>query len=75
MMIDTGARVRFSAIVYSIVETVKANNLKTYDYFEYFFAEILKHIDDNDHGFLDDLLPWSPNLPANGWKLGKDEMK
>ena len=55
-MIDTVAGARFSAIIYSIAETAKANSLKPYDYFEY-------------------LLPWSPSLPANCRKPGKDEAK
>ena len=58
-----------------IAETAKANSLKPYDYFEYLLIEIPKHLDDTDCGFLDDLLPWSPNPPANCRKPGKDEVK
>lgn len=65
IMIDTVARAQSSAIIYSIAEIAKANNLKPYDYFEYLLTEIPKHLDDTDRIFLDDLLPWSPNLPAN----------
>ncbi len=61
--------------IYSIAETAKANNLKPYDYFEYLLTEIPKHLDDTDHSFLDNLLPWSPSLPANCRKPGKDEAK
>ena len=75
MMIDTVAGAKSSAIIYSIAETAKANNLKPYDYFEYLLTEIPKHLDDIDRGFLDDLLPWSPKLPANCRKPGKEEMK
>ena len=75
VMIDTIAGAKSSAIIYSIAETAKANNLKPYDYFEYLLTEIPKHLDDTDRGFLDDLLPWSPNLPANCRKPGKDEVK
>lgn len=49
----------------SIVETVKANNLKPYEYFEYLLIEIPKHMDDTDRSFLDDLLPWLEKLPDN----------
>ena len=63
-MIDTVAGAKSSAIIYSIAETAKANSLKPYDYFEYLLTEIPKHLDDTDRSFLDDLLPWSPNLPA-----------
>lgn len=75
VMIDTVAGAKSSAIVYSIAETAKANHLKPYDYFEYLLTEIPKHLDDTDRSFLDDLLPWSPNLPANCRKPSKDEMK
>ena len=75
VMIDTVAGAKSSAIIYSIAETAKANSLKPYDYFEYLLTEIPKHLDDTDRSFLDDLLPWSPNLPTNCRKFGKDEMK
>ena len=75
VMIDTVAGAKSSAIIYSIAETAKANNLKPYDYFEYLLTEIPKHLDETDRSFLDDLLPWSPNLPANCRKPGKKEVK
>ena len=75
VMIDTVAGAKSSAIIYSIAETAKANNLKPYDYFEYLLAEIPKHLDETDRGFLDDLLPWSPDLPANCRKPDKEEVK
>ena len=62
-MIDTLNGAHSSAIIYSIAETEKTNNLKPYDYFVYLLEEIPKHLDDTDRSFLDDLLPWSPNLP------------
>ena len=75
VMIDTIAGAKSSAIIYSIAETAKANNLKPYDYFEYLLTEIPKHLDDPDRSFLDDLLPWSPSLPANCRKPDKSEVK
>lgn len=74
VMIDTVAGAKSSAIIYSIAETAKANSLKPYDYFEYLLTEIPKHLDDTDRTFLDDLLPWSPNLPANCRKPSKNEV-
>ncbi len=62
-MIDTIKGAESSAIIYSIAETAKANNLKPYDYFEYLLTEIPKHMDDSDRSFLDALLPWSSDLP------------
>lgn len=62
-MIDTISGAKSSAIIYSIAETAKANNLKPYEYFEYLLSEIPEHMDDTDKSFLEDLLPWSANLP------------
>lgn len=64
-MIDTVNGVNSSAIIYSIAETAKANNLKPFDYFEYLLTEIPKHVDDKNTDFLAELLPWSDMLPEN----------
>lgn len=63
-MIDTINGARASAIIYSIVETAKANNLKPFDYVQYLLEEIPQHMDDTDRSFMEDLLPWSEKLPA-----------
>ena len=68
-MIDTINGAKTSAIIYSIVETAKANNLKPYNYVQYLLEEIPKHVDDTDRSFIKDLLPWSENLPAEIRKL------
>lgn len=65
VMIDTIAGAESSAIIYSIAETAKANNLKPYDYFEHLLTEIPKHMDDKDLSFCEELLPWSDKLPDN----------
>lgn len=62
-VIDTISGAKSSAIIYSIAETAKANNLKPYDYFEYLLKVIPEHMEDKNRDFLEDLLPWSPNLP------------
>ena len=62
-MIDTLNGAKTSAIIYSVVETAKANNLKPFDYVQYLLEEIPKHMDDKDRSFLEDLLPWSEKLP------------
>ncbi len=54
---DNGAKA--SAILYSLVETAKANQLNTYKYFELLLTEIPKHMEDKDLSFIDKLLPWS----------------
>ena len=63
-MIDTIHGAKSSAIIYSIVETAKANNLKHFDYVQYLLEEIPRHTDEKDCSFLENLLPWSGKLPA-----------
>lgn len=62
-VIDTISGAKSSAIIYSIAETAKANNLKPYDYFEHLLKVIPEHMEDKNRDFLENLLPWSPNLP------------
>ncbi len=62
-LIDTIHGAKASGIAYSIAETAKANNLKPYFYFKHLLTEIPKHEDESDLSFLNDLLPWSKQLP------------
>ena len=48
-----------SAIMYSIVETAKANGLKPYEYVKYVLEELLTGTD------ADKLVPWAEDLPEN----------
>ena len=64
-IIDTVNGAKTSAVIYSIAETAKANHLKPYEYFEYLLTVIPEHMEDTDRSFLEELLPWSPNLPEN----------
>lgn len=64
-LIDTIAGAQSSAIIYSIAETAKANNLKPYDYFKYLLEEIPKYVDQKNLDFIDKLLPWSTQLPES----------
>ena len=57
---DKGAKV--SAIINSLAETAKANNLNTYKYFELLLTEMPKQMDDKNLSFLEDLLPWSDRV-------------
>lgn len=68
-MIDTINGAKSSAIIYSIVETAKANNLKPFDYVQYLLEEIPKHMNDRDCSFLENLLPWSEKLPVEIHKV------
>ena len=62
VLIDSSNGARASAVIYSLVETAKANQLNVYQYFELLLTEIPKHMDDKNLSFLDDLLPWSPTV-------------
>ena len=61
--IDTVSGAQSSAVIYSIAETARENNLMLYEYFKYLLEEIPKHGEFEDPHYLDDLLPWSENLP------------
>ena len=64
VMIDTISGAKASAIIYSLTETAKANNLNVYEYIKYLLTEIPNHMDDTDTDFCEKLLPWSNELPA-----------
>lgn len=57
---DNGAKA--SAMLYSLIETAKANGLNTYKYFEMLLTEIPKHMEDKDLSFINDLMPWSSKV-------------
>ena len=62
-IIDSVKGAQASAVIYSIVETAKANYLKPYEYLKHLLTEVPKHMEDTDLAFLDDLLPWSDEIP------------
>lgn len=62
VLIESSNGARASAMIYSLVETAKANSLNTYQYFELLLTEIPKHMNDKNLDFIDDLLPWSLNV-------------
>ena len=62
-IIDTVHGAEASAIIYSLVETAKANKLKIYEYLKHLLTEIPKHMNDTSMDFLEDMLPWSEKLP------------
>ncbi|MCB5161581.1 IS66 family transposase, partial [Marinomonas algarum] len=53
---NTGNGAKSSAILYSIIETAKANGLIPYDYLVTLFEELPKR---QTNESLDDLLPWN----------------
>lgn len=66
MFHDSVKGARASAIIYSISETAKLNNLRPYYYFNYLLTELPRLCDEKgtiDTAKLEHLLPWSPELP------------
>ena len=56
-----------SAVIYSLSETAKLNDLRPYYYFKHLLTELPKLFDDKgniDSAKLDALLPWSAELPT-----------
>lgn len=49
--------VKANAIIYSIVETAKANGLNVYKYLEFLITELSKRKKENTLDYIDDLLP------------------
>lgn len=56
-IIDTVHGAQASAVIYSLVETAKANDWKIYEYPKHLLTEIPKYMDYTDRSFLDGLLP------------------
>ena len=71
VMIDTIKGAEASAIIYSIVETAKANNLRTYDYLELLLTEIPNHMDDKNFDYFENLIPWSDYVQEKCHSLKK----
>ncbi|MBP5414174.1 MAG: transposase domain-containing protein, partial [Lachnospiraceae bacterium] len=62
VLIESENGAKASAVLYSLVETAKANNLNTYKYFEMLLKELPEHLDDKDLRFIDNLMPWSKRV-------------
>ena len=66
--INTIRGAQASAIIYSITETARANNLNVYYYIKHLLTELPKLVDENGNigqSILDPLMPWSKSLPAD----------
>ena len=59
---NTPKGARSSAILYSIIETAKANSLAVEKYLIYLF-DVLSKTENRDMAFLEDYMPWSDDLP------------
>lgn len=62
ILMETDHGARASAMLYSIVETAKANGINTYQYLELLLTELPKHVEDKNLSFIDDLMPWSSRV-------------
>ena len=63
-IIDSVKGAKSSALLYSIAETAKANNLKPYEYFVYLLTELVKHPRGNvPEDVIERLTPWSESIP------------
>ena len=72
MFCNTPKGANASAVIYSILETAKENNLKPINYLTYIF-EKMPNINFKDNPeFLNDLLPWSNKLPEDCKQQKKD---
>lgn len=66
MFHDSVRGAQASAVIYSLSETAKLNNLKPYYYFKHLLTELPNLCDEKGNiepAKLDDLLPWSEALP------------
>ena len=63
-MIDTINGAKSSAIIYSIAETAKANNLDPFGYLLFLLQELPRLGEKPDDEQLRDYLPWSTTIPA-----------
>lgn len=66
--INTVRGAQASAIIYSITETARANNLNVYYYIKHLLTELPQLIDKNgniEQSLLEPLMPWSKSLPAD----------
>lgn len=68
---DTISGANASAIIYSITETARANELRPYNYLEHLLTVIPEHLNDSDPAWMEDLLPWSDKLPEECHKIIK----
>lgn len=68
MTINTVRGAQASAIIYSITETARANNLNVYYYIKHLLTELPQLVNKNgniEQSVLEPLMPWSKTLPAD----------
>ena len=62
---DTPNGARANAVLYTLVETARANDLNVYAYLDYLLAEMPNAAFYNHPEIIDDMLPWSDKLPES----------
>ena len=62
-LIDSIHGAQSSAIIYSITETAKANNLNPFRYLAHVLTVLKDHQNDTEYSFIEELLPWSDQSP------------
>ncbi|OMF95265.1 hypothetical protein BK144_06975 [Paenibacillus sp. FSL R7-0273] len=65
MFVNTPRGAKASAVIYSIVETAKANGLNPFAYLTYLFEQLPQLSDPADLAVMKPIFPWSTTLPAN----------
>lgn len=66
--INTVRGAQASAVIYSLTETARANNLNVYYYMKHLLTELPQLVDKNgdiEQSLLEPLMPWSKTLPAD----------
>lgn len=62
---DTPNGARANAVLYTLVETARVNELNVYAYLDYLLAEMPNAAFYNHPEMIDDMLPWSDKLPES----------
>ena len=62
---DTPNGAKANAVLYTLVETARANDLNVYAYLDYLLAEMPNADFYNHPEIIDDMLPWSDKLPES----------
>lgn len=62
---------KYSAIVYSISEAAKANNLDSFRYLEYIVIVMKDHQENTDYRFTEELLLWPEQMSEICWSKTK----
>ena len=63
MFADSVEGAKANAVMYSLIESSKVNNLNIYKYLNYLLEEFPKIKNINDENALEKYLPWSQELP------------